>query len=96
MGLVWTPKKGLENNLAWKCLAGISHFLNPANLFSDFQVVQNLCSITYSPHALVELERWLADVTLRVKPRAVFQHSNHFWARLLLRSFLAWPEGSGV
>lgn len=35
-GFVWTPKKALENNLAWKCLAGISQFLNPATLFLDF------------------------------------------------------------
>ena len=37
IGVVWAPdpsgcmRKGLGNNLARKCLAGIPRFLNPAN-----------------------------------------------------------------
>jgi len=31
-------KKGLGNNLAWKCLAGMPQFLNPANFFFSSSV----------------------------------------------------------
>ena len=74
---VWTPdpsgcvRKGLGNNLARKCLAGMPRFLNPANFifrssmqlvryYSNFQNFYVLPNIHFL--SSVELERWLAKM----------------------------------
>ena len=75
--VVWTPdpsghaRKGLEKNLAWKCLAGMPQVLNPANFirrsstrlvryYSNFQNFYVLPYIHFL--SLVELEHWLAEM----------------------------------
>ena len=76
-GIVWTPdpsghaRKGLGNNFARKCLAGMPRFLNPANFifrsstrlvryYSNFQNFYALLYIHFL--SLVELKRWLAEM----------------------------------
>ena len=80
-------------------------FLNSANFlfrsstrlvryyFKIFYVLLYICFLS-----LVELKRWLADVTFfpSSTPMVAFQHSGHFQARFFTRPFLARPEGSGV
>jgi len=88
-------RKGLGNNLAWKCLAGMLRFLNSANiLFQIFNAIGQvllqfskfLCSIVlYSRFlSLIELEHWLAEVMFLPSSTlmAVFQCSRHFRARI--------------
>ena len=75
--LVWTPdpsgreRKGLGNNLARKCLAGMPRFLNPANfifrsstwLVRYYSNFQNFYALPYIHFlSLVELESWLAEM----------------------------------
>ena len=87
-------RKGLGNNLARKCRAGMAQFFNPANfLFRSstqvlFQFSKFLCSI----YCFLSLVGWLADVAffLSSTPTATFQHSKHFRKRLYSRPFLAW------
>ena len=62
--------------------------------FRNFYVLLYICFLS-----LVELERWLADVTFfpSSTPTMAFQHSGHFQARFFFtRPFLTQPEGSGV
>ena len=74
-------RKGLGNNLARKCRAGMAQFFNPANfLFRSstqvlFQFSKFLCSI----YCFLSLVGWLADVafSLSSTPTATFQHSKH-------------------
>ena len=77
MQVVWTPdpsghaRKGLGNNLARKCLAGMPRFLNPANFifrcstrlvryYSNFQNFYVLPYIHFL--SLVELKHRLAEM----------------------------------
>ena len=75
--IVWTPdpsghaRKGLGNNLAWKCLAGMPRFLNPANfifrsstrLVRYYSNLQNFYTLPYIYFlSLVQLEHWLAEI----------------------------------
>ena len=75
--LVWTPdpsgcaRKGLGNNLARKCLAGMPRFLNSANFIFQIlnaigQVLLEFSNFYVLPYihflSLVELEHWLAEM----------------------------------
>ena len=64
------PRKGLGNNLAWKCLAGMAVFKSCKLHFQIFNTIGQvllqfskfLRSTVYSLLSLVELKRWLAEM----------------------------------
>ena len=88
-------RKGMRNNLAQKCLAGMLQFLNSTNfLFRIFNAIGQvllqfskfLSSTVYSPPIISQLGRWLAEVMFFLSSTLTeaFQRSRHFQARQTL------------